>query len=443
MSKKGFNILVVDDDEEDRLLIKDYILEGLTGKTSTVVECVGGYEAAIEALNAQKYDVMLIDYRLGPRSGLELIDYVKASGITSSMILLTGLGDEELAVSAMKKGARDYLNKNRLSPELIRRTIVNAVTLNEAYHLRFLAEEALKRSESKYRELVTLLPAIVVEFTAEGTPIFVNDYLTTLIGYEKEEFLRSKSWETILPVCAEGAFEDFMKRLILGDIRNEQLRVKAKDGSIKTLSLNVRGRHNSRSDQKTTPKGEPGELLSFICIYTDITEIVDLKEKLHTQSIMDELTNLYNRRGFYTLAAQQIRLAKRYERPMLLFFLDMDSMKAVNDKYGHKEGDRALVAVSHILKETFRDSDIIGRTGGDEFIVLASDMDINDESIIRARLEENISYFNEKNNVPYNLSISMGVINYDSNSPMELDELIAKADGLMYAQKLKKKTVRT
>ncbi|MBF0591132.1 MAG: diguanylate cyclase [Nitrospirae bacterium] len=443
MLTKAFKILIVDDDEDDRLIIKDYILEGLPGRTSAI-DCVGEFEEAIRALDAQRYDVLLIDYRLGVHSGLELIDHVKASGGASSMILLTGLGDEELAVTAMKKGVRDYLNKNRLSAELIRRTIVNAVTLSEAYYLRSLAEDALKRSEANYRELVTLLPAIVVELSASGIPTLVNNYITTIIGYNKEDFILSNDWQKILPVCADGTFEDFKNRLLTGDIKNEQLRVKAKDGQTKVLSLNARGRHNV----SYTPNGahpteaKEEELSSIICIYTDITESVELKEKLHTQSIMDELTGLYNRRGFYTLAAQQIRLANRYQRSMLLFFLDMDGMKIINDTHGHKAGDRALVETARILRETFRDSDIIGRTGGDEFIVLVSDMDIVDESVIRARLQDNTDAFNAKNDSPLDLSISVGVINYSYDNPMELDELIAKADHLMYAEKSKKRVAR-
>ncbi|MBF0316918.1 MAG: diguanylate cyclase [Nitrospirae bacterium] len=434
MSTKGYNILVVDDDDEDRLLIKDYILEGLAGKTS-VVDCVGEFDEAVSALQRQRYDVLLIDYRLGAHSGLELIDHVKAVGAHSSMVLLTGLGDEELAVTAMKKGVRDYLNKNRLSAELIRTTIVNAVTLSEAYYLRSLAEDALKRSEANYRELVTLLPVIVVELSVSGIPTLVNDYIKSITGYDKEEFILANDWQEILPVCTDGAFEDFKNRLLKGDIKNEQLRVKAKDGSTKTLSLNARGRHNVNPVNQT-------ELSSIICIYNDITESVELRERLHTQSIMDELTGLYNRRGFYTLAAQQIKLANRYERSMLLFFLDLDGMKTINDNYGHKAGDRALVEVAHIMRETFRESDVIGRTGGDEFIVLVPDMDIIDESVIRARLQENIDTFNDKSDAPFDLSISVGVIRYSHENPMELDELIAKADSLMYAEKSKKKAAR-
>ncbi|KJU86997.1 response regulator [Candidatus Magnetobacterium bavaricum] len=434
MSTKGYKILVVDDDEEDRLLLKDYILEGLASKTS-VIDCVGEFDEAITALKRQRYDVLLIDYRLGTHSGLELIDHVKAVGAHSSMVLLTGLGDEELAVTAMKKGVRDYLNKNRLSAELIRTTIVNAITLSEAYYLRSLAEDALKRSEANYRELVTLLPVIVVELSVNGIPTLVNDYIKGIIGYDKEEFILSKDWQEILPVCTDGTFEDFKDRLLSGDIKNEQLCVKAKDGRIKTLSLNARGRHNLNNVNQP-------ELSSIICIYNDITEGVELRERLHTQSIMDELTGLYNRRGFYTLAAQQIRLANRYERSMLLFFLDMDGMKTINDSYGHKAGDRALVEVANIMRDTFRESDVIGRTGGDEFIVLVPDMDIIDENAIRVRLQENIDAFNDTSDAPFDLSISVGVVRYSYKNPMELDELIAKADSLMYAEKSKKKAAR-
>lgn len=110
---------------------------------------------------------------------------------------------------------------------------------------------------------------------------------------------------------------------------------------------------------------------AFLVSLRDVTETVQMREELKRLSLNDVLTGLYNRRGFITLAEQQLKIAKDMAKNPILLFIDLDNMKLINDTLGHPEGDRALVEVSDVLRKTFRESDIIGRIGGDEFAVLA------------------------------------------------------------------------
>ncbi len=108
-------------------------------------------------------------------------------------------------------------------------------------------------------------------------------------------------------------------------------------------------------------------------------------------SITDELTSLLNRRGFFTLAEQQIKIARRTGREMVLLFADLDKLKWINDTWGHAEGDRALCEVGKILKNTFRESDIIARIGGDEFVMLAVETpQSNAEILIKDHLQDEL-----------------------------------------------------
>src|SRR3989338_8947318 len=102
----------------------------------------------------------------------------------------------------------------------------------------------------------------------------------------------------------------------------------------------------------------------------DITDRKHTEEMLRELSITDELTNLYNRRGFLTLAADRLKLTRRSKTGLWMFFADVDGLKHINDTFGHQEGDRALTDVAQILKKIFRESDIIARLSGDEFIIL-------------------------------------------------------------------------
>jgi len=160
-----------------------------------------------------------------------------------------------------------------------------------------------------------------------------------------------------------------------------------------------------------------------------------MEEEIREMSLRDQMTDLYNRRGFITLAEQQIRAADRAKRPMLLTFIDLDGLKGINDTLGHEEGDRALIDAANVLRQTFRESDVIARLGGDEFAVLSIDAaDMNPEDLSK-RLQENIDAGNAKETRPYKMAMSWGTVVYDPGFPLSFDELMSLADERMYAQK--------
>jgi diguanylate cyclase (GGDEF)-like protein len=140
-----------------------------------------------------------------------------------------------------------------------------------------------------------------------------------------------------------------------------------------------------------------------------------------------------------TFTEQHLKITNRTKKGMFLLFADLDNMKWINDTLGHREGDMALIATSSILKETFRDSDIVSRIGGDEFAVLAIEAQKNSEEVIVSRLIDNFEAYNIKENRNYNLSVSIGIAHYDVENPATIDELLAQADVLMYENKRKKK----
>jgi diguanylate cyclase (GGDEF)-like protein len=155
---------------------------------------------------------------------------------------------------------------------------------------------------------------------------------------------------------------------------------------------------------------------------------------LQNLSMRDELTGLLNRRGFLSLAGQHLKIAQRSNWMIMLLFADLDELKEINDQFGHVEGDEALRSVSRILRQTFRASDIIARLGGDEFIVLA--VKITDEGIkiIAKRLREKVQKTNQ-NNPHYQISLSFGVVKFDPQAMLSLEEMIAQADKALYESK--------
>ena len=183
-----------------------------------------------------------------------------------------------------------------------------------------------------------------------------------------------------------------------------------------------------------------GQEAYLLCV-RDITEKVRHLEKLKIQSITDELTSLYNRRGFLNFFHEKIECAERYNKGLALFFVDIDGMKWINDTLSHNHGDIALIETANILKSTFSYNDVISRIGGDEFAIISLDSDpaVVEKKIHKLMIiEENL---NKTKKYDFKLSISIGTSYFDSANPTNIDELISIADQFMYKNKNKKKTL--
>ena len=170
----------------------------------------------------------------------------------------------------------------------------------------------------------------------------------------------------------------------------------------------------------------------------DISELVRMREELRELALVDELTKLYNRRGFLTLARQHLLLNLRRKHDLFLIFSDLDGLKTINDLYGHSTGDKALIATAEIFKKTFRESDIIARIGGDEFAVLTTDSHGAKPESLKKRILHNIERCNKNPEYQFILSISIGIATNKAKSPNSVEELLAQADMLMYEEKKKK-----
>ena len=158
-------------------------------------------------------------------------------------------------------------------------------------------------------------------------------------------------------------------------------------------------------------------------------------EHMQTLSLIDELTQLHNRRGFFELAQQALKVAKREQYAMGLFFMDLNGLKQINDGLGHLTGDQALRDTAAVLRHTFRDSDIVARIGGDEFVALAHVHASQDMDALRGRLREHLREFNTSRTRPYVLDLSIGTTVAEIPSDEDLQSLLALADASMYAEK--------
>jgi two-component system, cell cycle response regulator len=161
---------------------------------------------------------------------------------------------------------------------------------------------------------------------------------------------------------------------------------------------------------------------------------------LSSLALIDDLTGLYNRRGFLALAEHQLKLARRTTRPFALVFIDIDGLKAINDTMGHIEGNHVITEIGFILKDTFRSSDILGRLGGDEFCVFMIDAGADVAHMMRRRLRERTTARNAQASARIALDFSMGALCCQADDARPLDDLVSAADALMYSEKTLKRS---
>jgi diguanylate cyclase (GGDEF)-like protein/PAS domain S-box-containing protein len=201
-----------------------------------------------------------------------------------------------------------------------------------------------------------------------------------------------------------------------------------KDGSIMWGNISV-----------TAIRDREGKFKYSIAMIEDISERKRIEDKLQAAAVTDELTGLFNRRGFFALAEQQFRMAERVKKKMSLLYLDLDNLKVINDELGHKTGDEALWDAAGIIKNSVRKSDITARIGGDEFAVLLTDLSVpdTDEAVIN-HLHHNLNEHNKHSGRSYKLSLSVGTSQFDPHNPCSVDGLLTQADKLMYREKQNK-----
>jgi len=411
--KETTKILITDDDPDVLLLTTKLlrragyeVLEASTGR-----EC-------LEVVRAQHPELVLLDVVLPDTTGIELCKQIKADEHLRDifLILLSGVQtSSEYQADGLNVGADGYIIKPIANKELLAR--VQAMVRIKR------AEDALQASEVRYRRLFeTAQDGILILDADTGEIDDVNPFLINMLGYVREEMLRKKLWEL-------GAFKDieaskaaFTELQRAGYVRYEDLPLMTRDG--RDIAVEFVSNVYLIDHHKVIQ-----------CNIRDITERKRLEEKLQSMSLVDDLTGLYNRRGFFALSQQQLKMAERTKQKVLLFFADLDNMKQINDTVGHQEGDNALVDITAVLKETFRKSDIISRVGGDEFAVLAIDTTDETEAVLANRLQGALEACNRLRTGKHSLSLSTGVARFDPETPSSLDELMTRADRLMYEQK--------
>jgi diguanylate cyclase (GGDEF)-like protein/PAS domain S-box-containing protein len=294
-------------------------------------------------------------------------------------------------------------------------------------------------AENLYRLLVEQIPVGVYRTTRDGAFVEANTELARMLGYKRpSDLFRCNAKDFYV---TPGDRDRHLQKLSSKPTVFQEFELRRADGRKFWVRDYCR--------RVISPRNGP---LHYDGILVDITELKTAErkiqltleklrltnEKLANQSLLDHLTGLNNRRGFFNFGLQQMKIAKRLKAANYLIFLDIDNLKGVNDAHGHAVGDLLLQGVASILKTTLRESDVIGRIGGDEFAVMAMRSKGLGEKSLMARIEEAATAFRIKGYARLRLSVSMGLVAIDPQKYKQLDDFLAHADFLMYQQRRQK-----
>ena len=202
----------------------------------------------------------------------------------------------------------------------------------------------------------------------------------------------------------------------------------------------VRGTTRTFLTTKGPFRDGSGRVAGLFGIARDITDrkeaeraISEMNEKLRQQAIIDDLTGLHNRRAFMAIGEHELRSAARSGQPLVVLFADLDRMKAINDTFGHAEGDCALRDVANILRASLRSSDVVARLGGDEFCALLPDCPPDQAAAILGRIGD--AARRHRGTRSFELSLSLGVATHEPGTLETFEDVMRRADAAMYEQK--------
>jgi diguanylate cyclase (GGDEF)-like protein/PAS domain S-box-containing protein len=283
------------------------------------------------------------------------------------------------------------------------------------------AEEALKASETRYRRLFETSQDGILILDADTAQITdVNPFLIRMLGYSHKDFLQKKLWEVGLFKDIELSRSAFSELQEKGYVRFKDLPLETKDG--RTIDVEFVSNVYLVNMKKVIQ-----------CNIRDITVQKRMEEKLKKLSTKDNLTGFYNRRKFKEIIRIEIERVKRYNQPLSIIMFDIDHFKKVNDKYGHGAGDYVLKTIASIVRKNVRKIDYLFRWGGEEFLILSSETQLDKAHALAERIRKAIESYKFKK--VGKVTVSFGVTEFKERETQ--DSFIKRADDAMYKAKEK------
>ena len=449
--KKSLDILVIDDDEVDRMNVQHLLdKEGLKAKVHEAAD----YFSGKEKIKSHKFDCVLIDYKLPDATGLEILENLKqADRYNVPMILLTGMGGEQLVAEVMKKGAADYLSKNGLNGKILIKSILNAIQVRAFEQKVRSAESALAENEKSYRTIVETVSDVIFRLGLDRKIEFINPAIR-FFGYEPAELV-GQHIEKFIDVSSND--EELISKIATAEV-----------GPMATCNLEVNFKFARESILGESAKPIPVLLDAFglwdvadelvfkndvdknflgtLCIARNIMEIKAVEEELlQTQnslmeavrnlkelSTVDELTEIANRRFFDEYLEKEWKRAQRDKKSFAIILIEPDNFKSYNETYGHRLGNACLKNAADVLKAAMkRPADLAARYGDEAFALVLPETDEKGAYKLAESLRQEIEALklqHMNNTCGEWVTVTLGVATGIAEPENAFKDLLAKAD---------------
>lgn len=397
------NILLVEDDDHDRIAFRRALR--VSGMECTITECVRACDALeLVRFDASRYDLVVVDHHLPGLFGVDFCKTLLAESVGLPLVMLTGSGSEAVAVEALKAGVDDYVIKDpeQAYLQMLPRILSDAVAAHRERLARIEAERALIDSQERLFSIVAglTIPTFVIDATRTVT--HWNEACQKITGIKSCEVIGTQGqWQAFYssqrPVMADlivnGSIETVVAQHYGGKYHPSDMIKGAFEAEDFFPHLGDTGKWLFFTAAPL--KDSSGKIIGAIETLQDVTDRKLAEEALRSSecrhrelSITDSLTGLYNSRHFFSRATEEVERANRYGSPLALILMDVDNFKQYNDTYGHLEGDHVLAALAEVIRHEIRGADSAYRYGGEEFIVIFPETEVEEALVVAERLRQ-------------------------------------------------------
>ena len=404
------NIIIVDDSKTMRKRLEIVLnKEGFATK-----EFMNGKDTLDYLISVKNNlpSVVITDVSMPEMNGFELVEKIKNKfGNVIAVIVFTAFADEYSINEAFARGAVDYIEKPGKKQEIITRIKQALNVVNN--------EKKLIENEKRLKDIIGSIYAGIIIIDAETHNIVdVNPMAEKMIGFSRENIIGN--------ICHKFICPSEKGKCPITDLG------KTVDNSEKII-LNSEGKEIPIL--KTVASTVINERKHLVESFLDISELKKIQNELQILSISDPLTGIYNRRHFFELFKKEFNRSLRLRKPLSFLMMDIDHFKNINDSYGHKVGDQALIHFTNIVLSLLRDYDIICRFGGEEFSIMCPETGIENACLIAERIREKVEkspiLFDELN-ISLTVCIGVSALLYDDNCA---DDVVKRADKALYKAK--------
>jgi diguanylate cyclase (GGDEF)-like protein len=394
MWRKSIKVmLLVEDNPGDARLFREMFIEA--GARNTNLTIVGSMAEAVKHLSEQPCDMILLDLGLPDAQGMDVVRRARAAAPHVPLVVLTGLDDESIAAQALQEGAQDYLIKGQIDPRSLLRAMHYAVE-------RKTMEDALFVEKERAQVTLDCIGDAVICTDIAGNITFLNLVAEKMTGWRRQEAAG-------VPMANVLRIMDATTREIVPNPMD--MAVDRDCVHLPSNSILI------RRDGFETP------------IEDSVAPIHDREGRA------DFLTGLPNRMLLSDRVNQVISLAQRHGKKVAILFLDLDGFKHINDSLGHAVGDQLLQSITQCLVDCVRGSDTVSRQGGDEFVILLSEVEHSEDAAITARRMLNaVAEVHPVGVHNLHITTSIGLSVYPDDG-QDAETLIKNADTAMYQAK--------